>query len=192
MKKSVAIFILLVMCQGLLLGQTEILRSYEISEFDFPQKLVLIEYENGNYEGYFFTKISRTHEGKKEEITDKYDLVGLNVRDLMKDLKEGGIEEWKNCDQTANCGTIYFLKSRFFSFKIHTNNFKKQGYQEVINVDSDFMDRLWSKGHSIIRIIEKYVNFYTEFQEVFRRLPKGTYEWLSIKESSIGILNSKE
>ena len=60
-------FLLFISISQSIISQADVLKTYKISAHGYPQKLVLIEYEDGTHEGYLSTTITRLHREKEKK-----------------------------------------------------------------------------------------------------------------------------
>ena len=82
-------------------------------------------------------------------------------------------------------GISPFSIADFFHSKFTFRKVRKKKYQKVDNMSEELFNPLWNEGLKFIKVIENYIDFFREFEDLFRRLPEGTYERSKIDEITI-------
>jgi hypothetical protein len=180
MKKSFVLFCLIII-QNIFSQNTSSKRFYEISFCGKPQTVKLVEYPNGTVEG--FLKIELTEEkanGKESEIIKKIKFNDTLTRKLLADLKSGGIETLKQCNEDVECKKQGFLDGDAISIKIISNEVIKDFYFSEIYPESQNNGKLEEielrrKVQILATIIDKEINLEKQFSETIKNLKSGTY-----------------
>lgn len=161
-------------------GQSPVKRAYEISPIGKPQTLVLLEYENEEYDAYIFTELRRMNEDQTSTVADKYKFVNLDIQALMNELKKVGIESLESCRRNEKC-RVGYLHSDAVYFSIQTDKVRAFSYEEIYpikglnkHVETNAIRR---KAQSLVTIAYNYIDFSKEFENLMERLPRGVYEW---------------
>jgi len=186
-----------------------LVRSYKISLIERPQSIELFEYENGHYSGNIITEITqgkweygwlkKTWRNlwniKDKEITDKNPIDEHAVKELMFSLKKNGIETIKKCSEDKECNKSMFLDSGSISFEIKTSETeKKASFEEIypLNGNNKEKFKLRFKAQNLITIIYKHVDFKQNFADLFKRLPRGYYNWYQASGHSIVTIKNRK
>ena len=184
-------------------------RVYEISVINQPQTIELIEYENGQYSGNVITEITkgksrtgwlnRTWRNiwniKDKEIVDKSSIDQAVVKELMTELKENGIETIKKCNDDAECNKHMFLDGGTVGFKIKTSETEREyGFEEIYPLNENNKEKidLRFKAQNLITILYKHVDLKQRFSELFKRLPRGYYNWYQASGHSIVTIKNRK
>jgi len=209
MKKTFYILLVLLIKISLLFGQENKKRTYEISVLNLPQKIELIEYENGQYSGNVITEVSKGKYRtgwlsrawrniwniKNKEIIDKNPIDEKIVKELMAALKENNIETIKNCNEDEECSKYGFLDSGSILFNIKSKKIEREyWFQEIypLKENNKEKDELRFKAQKLLTIIYDHIDLKREFSEMFKRLPRGYYNWYKASgHSFITITNRK-
>ena len=103
------------------------IRTYDISLFEYPQRIELVEYADGRFSGNLITEMTREQRGEgSEEIVDKALIEESLVKNLMFELRNNGIETIRNCDKDEECNKLQFLDGGVVVFKINTPYVKRE------------------------------------------------------------------
>ena len=179
-----------------------IIRSYKISLIERPQSIELIEYTKGEYSGNLITKISqgkweygwlsRVWRGlwnkKDKEIIDINPIEKKVVKELMTELKKNEIETLKKCNEDEKCNENGFLDSGNIIFKIESENIKREyRFEEIYPLKESNKEKieLRIKAQNLITIIYNHIDFKQNFSDLFKRLPRGYYNWYQASGHSI-------
>ena len=209
MKKTFYILFFLLINISLLFAQENQKRSYEIWVINQPQKVELIEYENGKYTGNVITEITkgkwrtgwlnRTWRNiwniKDKEIVDKDPIDETVVKELMTELKENEIETIKKCSEDEECNKYMFLDSGAVGFKIKTSETEREfGFEEIYPLNENNKEKidLRFKAQNLITILYKYVDLKQRFSELFQRIPRGYYNWYQASGNSIMTIKNRK
>jgi len=202
MSKSIFILFLYLISISLAFSQEDEKRVYEIFVINQPQTIELIEYENGKYSGNVITEITkgkwrtgwlnRTWRNiwniKDKEIVDKNSIDRTVVQELMAELKENGIETIKKCSDDEECNKYMFLDSGTVGFKIKTSEIEREyGFEEIYPLNEKNKEKidLRFKAQNLITIIYKHIDLKQRFSNLFKRLPRGYYNWYQASGHSI-------
>lgn len=202
MNKSICILFLFLTSISLSFSQENEKRVYEISVINKPQTIELVEYENGQYSGNVITEITkgkwrtgwlnRTWRKiwniKDKEIVDKNPIDQTVVKELMTELKENGIETIKKCSDDEDCKKHMFLDSGTVRFKIKTSKTEREyGFEEIYPLKENNKEKidLRFKAQNLITILYKHVDLKQRFSDLFKRLPRGYYNWYQASGHSI-------
>ncbi|MCB0463012.1 MAG: hypothetical protein KDC81_09955 [Flavobacteriaceae bacterium] len=209
MKKTIYILFFLLVNISLLFAQENKKRTYEISVINQPQKVELIEYENGKYAGNVITEITkgkwrtgwlnRTWRNiwniKDKEIVDKNPIDEKVVKELMTELKENEIETIKKCSEDVECSKYGFLDSGGVFFKIKSTNIEREyGFEEIYPLKENNKEKneLRFKAQNLITIVYKHIDLKQKFSELFKRLPRGYYNWYQASGHSIVTIKNRK
>ncbi|MEZ4842277.1 MAG: hypothetical protein R2821_12400 [Flavobacteriaceae bacterium] len=194
MKTIFALTFFFIVNSSLTFSQISKKRVYEISVIEQPQKVELIEYENGQFEGNVITKITK---GKyrsgwlnrswrnlwnieRKNIIDKNSIEKNVVKKLMTELKESGIESIKDCSEDEECNDQRFLDSGIVLFKVKTIEFEiVGGFEEIypLNKDNKEEIKLRIKAQNLITILYENIDLKQRYSDLFKRLPRGYYHY---------------
>ena len=190
MKKTINILLFLLINISSLVAQENKKRTYEISVINKPQKIELIEYENGKYTGNVITVITKGKWStgslhriwrniwnvKDKEIIDKNSIDEKVVNELMTELKENEIETIKKCSEDEECSRYEFLDSGGVDFKIKSTNIEREyGFEEIYPLKENNKEKieLRIKAQNLITIVYKHIdlkqnslNYSNDFPEV--------------------------
>lgn len=203
------ILFLFLISTSLAFSQKNEKRVYEISIINQPQVIELIENENGQYSGNVITEITkgkwrtgwlnRTWRNiwniKDKEIVDQSSIDQAVVKDLMTELKENGIETIKKCSDDEECNKYMFLDSGTVSFKIKTSETEREyGFEEIYPLNENNKEKidLRFKAQNLITILYKHVDLKERFSELFKRLPRGYYNWYQPSGHSIVTIKNRK
>lgn len=209
MNKSIYIIFLFLISTSLTFSQENKKRVYEISVINQPQTIELIEYENGQYSGSVITEITkgkwrtgwlnRTWRNiwkiKDREIVDKNSIDQTVVKDLMTELKENEIETIKKCSDDEECKKLMFLDSGTVGFKIKTHETEREyGFEEIYPLNKNNKEKidLRLKAQNLITILYKHVDLKQRFSDLFKRLPRGYYNWYQASGHSIVTIKNRK
>lgn len=209
MKKTIYILFFSLINISLLFAQENKKRTYEISVINQPQKVELIEYENGKYDGNVITEITkgkwrtnwlnRTWKNlwniKDKDIIDKNPIDQAVVKELMTELKENGIETIKKCSDDEECNKHMFLDSGTVGFKIKTSETEREyGFDEIYPLKENNKEKieLRFKAQKLITIVYKHIDLKQKFSELFKRLPRGYYNWYQASGHSIVTIKNRK
>jgi hypothetical protein len=209
MKKTIYILFFLLINTSLLLAQENKKRTYEISVINQPQKVELIEYENGKYAGNVITEITKGKwktgwlnltwrniwNIKDKEIVDKNPIEEKVVKELMIELKEAGIETIKKCSDDEECSNHMYLDSGTIGFKIKTSETEREyGFEEIYPLNEKNKEKidLRFKVQNLISILYKHVDLKQRFSDLFKRLPRGYYNWYQASGHSILTIKNRK
>ncbi|WP_299016205.1 hypothetical protein [uncultured Polaribacter sp.] len=209
MKKVLYILFFLFINISLLFAQENKKRTYEISVISQPQKVELIEYENGKYVGNVITVITqgkwktgwliRTWRDiwniEDEEIVDKNQIDKKVVKNLMNELKKNEIETIKKCSKDQECNKYGFLDGGEVSFKIESTQIEREyGFVEIYPLKENNKEKieLRIKAQNLITIVYKHINLEQKFSELFKRLPRGYYNWYQASGHSIVTIKNRK
>jgi hypothetical protein len=202
MNKSIYILILFLISISLTFSQENEKRVYEISVINQPQTIQLIEYENGQYSGNVITEITKGKwrtgwlnrvwrniwNIKDKEIVDNNPIDQTVVKELMTELKENGIETIKKCSDDEDCKKHMFLDSGTVGFKIKTPETEREyEFEEIYPLKENNKEKidLRFKAQNLITILYKHIDLKQRFSDLFKRLPRGYYNWYQASGHSI-------
>ena len=172
-------------------NKTVIKRSYEISICGKPQKIILTESTNGDFEGNIETELTKKGKfGKSKRILDKKSIKKETVEKLMFKLKENGIETLINCDEDEECKKIGFLDGDYVGFNISDGDInKKKSFQEIYpESQSKELEKveLRRKAQVLLTIIDSDLNLKKLFFDLIKSFKNGMYcYWSGTTESCI-------
>jgi hypothetical protein len=209
MNKYFYILFFFLISTSLTFSQENKKRVYEISVINQPQTIELIEYENGQYSGNVNTEITKGKwrtgwvnrawrniwNIKDKEIVDKSSIDQAVVKELMTELKENGIETIKKCSDDEECNKHMFLDSGTVGFKIKTSETKREyGFEEIYPLNENNKEEidLRFKAQNLITILYKHVDLKQRFSELFKRLPRGYYNWYQASGHSIVTIKNRK
>ena len=209
MNKYFYILFLFLISASLTFSQENEKRVYEISVINQPQTIELIESENGQYSGNVISEITKGKGRtgwlnwtwrniwniKDKEIVDKSSIDQTVVKELMTELKENGIETIKKCSDDQECNKHMFLDSGTVGFKIKTSEtVREYGFEEIypLNENNEEKIDLRFKAQNLITILYKHVDLKQRFSELFKRLPRGYYNWYQARGHSIVTIKNRK
>ena len=211
MKNILFLSIFIVFFQNLISqnNRDSLVRSYKISLIERPQSIELFEYKNGHYSGNIITEITQGKweygwlkkvwrnlwNIKDKEITDKNPIEEHDVKKLMFSLKKNGIETLKRCSEDKECNKSMFLDGGSISFEIKTSETEKKiSFEEIypLNGNNKEKIKLRFKAQNLITIIYKQVDFEESFANLFKRLPRGYYNWYQASGHSIVTIKNRK
>lgn len=209
MKKFIYIVFLLLINISLTFSQENKKRIYEISVINQPQSIELIEYENGKYYGNVITEITkgkwrtgwlnRTWKNlwkiKSKDIIDKNPINEEGVKKLMKELKENGIETIKKCSEDEDCNNQMYLDGGTVGFKIITSKIERDyEFGEIYPLDEKNKEKikLRFEAQNLLTILYKNIDLRQRFFDLFKRLPKGCYNWYQANGNMIVTIKNRK
>ena len=209
MKKKHFILFLFLINISLTFGQETKKRVYEISVINQPQTVELIEYKNGDYAGNVITEITkgkwrvgwinRTWKNiwniETKDIIDKNPIDRTVVKKLMAELKESGIETIEKCCDDEECNKHMYLDSGTIGFKVKTaDTVREYGFEEIYPLNEKNKEKieLRFKAQNLITILYKYIDLKQNFSDLFKRLPRGYYNWYQASGHLIVTLKNKK
>jgi len=150
------------------------------------QIVQLIEYQNGEFHGSLTHSVWKTNrkEEQREKVTQKIKIPNVTVEKLIKELRTGGIENLKDCEEVEGC--IIGLDGTTTSFSTHKNGINKSAsYWEL---KSDYYYKTNSvkipievfKARKIFSIVDDKIDFKKQFENFTTRLPIGKYMYNGI------------
>ncbi len=193
----------------MIFGQVNKKRVYEISVFNEPQTIELIEYDNGKYSGNVITKISKGKRGagwidrtwkniwniKDKEIVDKNSIDQTVVKELMAELKDNGIETIKKCSDDNECNKHMFLDGGTVGFNIKTSEIEREyWFEEIYPLNEKNKEKIYLrfKAQILITILYKHIDLKQRFSDLFKRLPRGYYYWYLSSGNSIVMIKNRK
>ncbi|HSQ46412.1 MAG TPA: hypothetical protein VLM44_05770 [Lutibacter sp.] len=209
MNKFIYILFLFLINSSLTFSQENEKRVYEISVINQPQTIELIEYENGEYAGHVITEIRK---GKwrtgwlnrswrnlwkieSKDIIDKSPVNEKAVKKLMSELKENGIETIKKCSDDEECNKHMYLDGGSVEFKIKTSETERAyGFEEIFPLNEKNKEKieLRFKAQNLITILYKHIDLKQNFSDLFKRLPRGYYNWYQASGHSIVTIKNRK
>ena len=209
MKVLICLFFLLASNVSVVIGQVDKKRVYEISVISHPQKVELIEFENGQFTGTVVTEITK---GKRrtgffnriwrklwnssnKEITDISPIESKIVKELMTELQKNGIESIENCIDDEECSNYGFLDSGSVYFKIISPEVTREyEFDEIYPLHENNKEetKLRIEAQKLITILYKYVDLEQEFSNLFKRLPRGHYHWYQASGHAIVTIRNRK
>lgn len=188
MKKAL-IILFLILYQNILYQNSNIKRSYEVTFCGKPQTIKLIEYKNGIVKGFLLTNLTKEKENKKDrKIIKKISFSDTQVKRMLTDLSDAGIETLKKCDEDIECEGLGFLDGDYLKFNILANGTNKHIVFSEIYPESQINGKLEEielrkKAQLLVTIIDKEINLKEQFSNLIKSLKKGRYcYWIGISQ----------
>lgn len=210
MKVVILIFFSFMLCLSTLKGQSknssEIYRVYDISIINYPQKINLIEYKNGDFSGLitikyyagrftnngFFKRIWKNTWNIKpnKAIIDSAEINSELVEKLMLKLQLEGIE---NIKDDADDKVFVFLDGKTVNFQITIDSLLKfHSFYEIYPLSSNKVEKtiLRVQAQKLVTTIHDLLNLESQFKQSKERLQKGYYFYTD-RYSFIEFYNNK-
>lgn len=195
MKILYFIFSIIIINCNVLFGQEtgveKVIRTYEISLNQYPQKIKLTEYRNERYKGLIITEfykgkvkdnnlINRILRKKSKEVIDSMILDPKIIQTLIIKLKNEGIETIKDCKDDEQCKSIAFLDGGSVGFKISTESFKREySFQEIYPYKTNNLEDtpLRKQAQKLLTTIDESLDLETKFNIIRSQLPRKFYHY---------------
>ncbi len=150
------------------------------------QMVQLIEYQNGEFQGSLSHSVWKTNrkEEQKEKITQKIKTPNVTVEKLIRELRTGGIENLKDCEEVEGC--IIGLDGTTISFSIHKNGINKSASYWELKSDYYYKTnsvKIPSEVHEarkLFSIVDNKIDFKKQFENFITKLPIGKYMYNGI------------
>jgi hypothetical protein len=113
----------------------------------------------------------------------------------MFDLKKNAIETIENCNKDEDCNKLMFLDAGSVSFKIITPDLKREyRFDEIypLNEDNEETIDLRFQAQKLITIIYEHIDLNQRFFDLFKRLPRGSYNYYQASGHSIVTIKNKK
>lgn len=181
---------------------------YEISLLDRPQKVILKEYENEEFEGLIITEITKgtgnlnflqrlwkdLWKSKNTELVLQSKIDNTTVKELVLKLKKEGIETIEDCLNDEECSKIGFLDGGLVTFKVKTDKIDRLvGFEEIYPLTENNKEKneLRFKAQKLLTILYNDIDLNKEFSDLFKELPKGKYHWYQASGHGIVTINNR-
>lgn len=178
------IFTLFLFFLVVFLNAQNIKTSYKISFCGKPQKLTLIQYNDGTVLGFLetdFFKQTQMRKGTSIPIKIKTEITNAQTKRLFADLNDLGIESLVNCNTDKECKSVNFLDGNdlIIDLLLEDGTEKRFDYMNIyplsdINTTQEETE-LRKKVQNIVTTIDQVLHLNEMFHNVSRDLEGGFY-----------------
>ncbi|WP_313376577.1 hypothetical protein [Chishuiella sp.] len=181
MRKIFTLFLLFLIVS---LNAQNIKTSYKISFCGKPQKLTLIQYNDGTVLGFLetdFSKQAQMRKGTSTPIKIKTEITDAQTKRLFADLNDVGIESLVNCNTDKECKSVTFLDANdlIIDLLLEDGTEKRFDYLNIYPLsDTNTVEEeteLRKKVQRIVTNVDEVIHLKEMFNNVSRDLEIGFY-----------------